>query len=87
MNRNSLSALEEAEHRTVDSLLPWYVNDTLHAHDRARVQAHLQVCYRCREELEFLTDIQLTIAVSDDTVPTVPSNWLENILARTKNRA
>jgi anti-sigma factor RsiW len=86
VNRNTPSALGEAEHRTVDSLLPWYVNATLEMRDRARVEAHLAFCPQCREELELLKDVQLMIAVSDDTAPPASPNSLKDILARIKNQ-
>lgn len=45
--------LRPGEHDTVQELLPWYVNGTLDAGEIARVEAHLQDCAECREELAF----------------------------------
>jgi anti-sigma-K factor RskA len=38
-------------HDRVEQLLPWYVNATLSAEDRAMVDAHLAECAECRDEL------------------------------------
>jgi anti-sigma factor RsiW len=40
-----------AEHHEVSALLPWYVNETLEAPDRQRVEAHVGNCTTCREDL------------------------------------
>jgi len=86
VNRNTPLALGEAEHRTVDSLLPWYVNDTLDVRDRARVQAHLPLCPQCREELELLKEIQSELLSPRDVAPRPTPEGLANILARIKAR-
>lgn len=38
-------------HERVEQLLPWYVNETLPAEERAMVDAHLAECVECRTEL------------------------------------
>jgi anti-sigma factor RsiW len=38
-------------HERVEQLLPWYVNATLPAEERAMVDAHLAECAECRAEL------------------------------------
>lgn len=40
-----------SEHHEVSSLIPWYVNDTLDANERQRVNVHVAVCAVCREDL------------------------------------
>ena len=40
-----------AEHHEVSALLPWYVNETLEAPGRQRVEAHVGNCAACREDL------------------------------------
>jgi hypothetical protein len=40
-----------AEHQEVSALIPWYVNDTLDEHERARVNAHVGECASCRDDL------------------------------------
>lgn len=47
-----------ARHAAVFELLPWYVNGTLAAAERARVVAHLDGCLSCRRELELLEALQ-----------------------------
>jgi anti-sigma factor RsiW len=37
-----------------DALLPWFVNGTLEASERAAVEQHLLGCSRCRDEVAFL---------------------------------
>jgi hypothetical protein len=44
--------LRGTAHELTQSLLPWYVNDTLDADEAALVEAHLQSCDECRNELE-----------------------------------
>lgn len=45
-------------HHTVQTLLPWYVNDSLGAEEHARVQAHLAHCPRCQSEAAWERNIQ-----------------------------
>ncbi|MEQ8231719.1 MAG: zf-HC2 domain-containing protein [Gammaproteobacteria bacterium] len=40
-----------AAHEQVVALLPWYVNGTLTADERALVEGHVAVCLRCRSDL------------------------------------
>lgn len=40
-----------AEHQEVSALIPWYVNETLQERDRERVEAHVDLCAICREDL------------------------------------
>ena len=46
-------SLDSDEHGAVQALLPWYANATLAAAERARVDAHLGTCARCRADVEF----------------------------------
>jgi len=50
--------LDAAAHRSVQALLPWYAAGSLDAGERARVEAHLAVCARCRRELAFDRGLQ-----------------------------
>ncbi len=43
--------LRGSGHDGVQELLPWYLNDTLDADERATVDAHLATCEECRAEL------------------------------------
>lgn len=38
-------------HERLEAMLPWYVNGTLDERGRAEVEAHLQHCATCREEV------------------------------------
>lgn len=51
-----------SEHREICGLLPWYVNGTLRDGERRRVDAHLQACARCREDLRLETCIHAAIS-------------------------
>lgn len=42
----------EPAHDELQGLLPWYVNETLGAPDRVRLELHLRECATCRAELE-----------------------------------
>jgi hypothetical protein len=44
-------SLPEDEHDRIQALLPWYVNDTLEASERADVEAHLPACAPCQADL------------------------------------
>lgn len=48
---NSVNSAFDSAHEAVDRLLPWYVNGTLDADERAAVDAHLASCDRCRAGL------------------------------------
>lgn len=43
--------LLNSPHRATEALLPWLLNGTLSQAERAEVDAHLQACPQCREEL------------------------------------
>ncbi|HEY2781332.1 MAG TPA: zf-HC2 domain-containing protein [Steroidobacteraceae bacterium] len=40
-----------AEHQEVSALIPWYVNETLEEPERKRVDAHVDACAACRDDL------------------------------------
>jgi anti-sigma factor RsiW len=66
----NILTLETAEHGRVELLLPWYVNATLPAGERAEVEAHLARCTRCKSELAFQTRLREwgdAPGVADDT--------------------
>lgn len=54
--------------RETEALLPWYVNGTLDAGERARVEQHLAQCLRCRREADWLRELQATVA-RDEAAP------------------
>jgi Putative zinc-finger len=41
----------EIEHHEISALIPWYVNETIEERDRQRVDAHVNVCVPCRDDL------------------------------------
>ncbi len=45
-------------HRRTWDLIPWVVNDTAPEAERQAVQAHLESCADCRQELEFQRQLQ-----------------------------
>ena len=49
-------------HDDVEGLLPWFVNGTLEADDRARVLRHLDECAYCRDEVDALEAFQAAYA-------------------------
>lgn len=52
-----------------DELLPWYVNDTLGAEERAQVETHLAQCAQCRDEITLLETLQRQIQQHPSVVP------------------
>jgi anti-sigma-K factor RskA len=44
--------LTHDEHREMADLVPWYVNGTLGAPERQRVDAHVLACKACRDDLQ-----------------------------------
>lgn len=54
------------EHRSIVELLPLYVNNSLDAERRVRVDRHLENCSDCRQELAFEQKLQQAIAVNVD---------------------
>ena len=50
---------DDSAHRAADSLLPWFVNETLDEDKRAAVDRHLRECARCRRETELLREVRV----------------------------
>ena len=63
-------------------LLPWYVNGTLDADDRRRVEAALKVSAELREELELLRSISTAVVASTDAIPEPDPNGFARLMAR-----
>jgi hypothetical protein len=63
------------------SLLPWFVNETLSAEDRGRVEAHLADCAPCRAELAAERRIR-TLLRQPEAVQAVPQLGLRKLLSR-----
>jgi hypothetical protein len=45
--------LHDENHWELQRLLPWYVTSRLEPAEHARVEAHLQICEECQEEVRF----------------------------------
>lgn len=67
-------------HRATLGLLPWYLNGTLEAEERTRVETHLSACLVCRRELEAQRALQGALS----TLP--PDSELAQALARMHER-
>lgn len=50
MTEHKLNNEMDAEHREIESLMPWYVNGTLSAPESAAVEQHMAVCAQCQSE-------------------------------------
>jgi len=60
---------EPITHDDASTLLPWYVNGTLDAGERAAVEAHLAHCVACRQELAFLREVAAATAENGAPAP------------------
>lgn len=49
---------EGSDHHEVERLLPWFVNGTLEADERALVAQHLEHCPQCKQELAELFELR-----------------------------
>ncbi|MGE5240612.1 MAG: anti-sigma factor family protein [Bacteroidota bacterium] len=65
-----------------DELLPWYVNGTLANGERQDVEAHLQSCERCRQEVAWLQNLRTQ--VKDDTASSPGELGLHRLLREAK---
>jgi anti-sigma factor RsiW len=74
-------AAESREHEAITLLLPWYVNGTVSALDRQRVDAHVAACAACRNDLEFERRIHARVA-SDAVIEHIPAASLNRLQAR-----
>jgi hypothetical protein len=68
-----------ALHNEVNLLLPWYVNGTLSETDREKVQAHLDVCGDCREELSLCAEMMDSVRQQEAT-PIIPATTAAQVL-------
>lgn len=66
-----MNNLQSSEHRSIDELLPWYVNNTLDDRERVRVERHLKTCATCQENAQLWSQVQSAVR-SDSPVPFVP---------------
>lgn len=80
MNAMRLFHTDDPAHRTTGELLPWYLNGTLAADERQRIEAHLAQCLRCRRELESQRELQAVLAGDE------PERAVERALERAHAR-
>ena len=67
------------DHRLIDRLLPWYVNNTLDAAEHRRVRRHLDTCAECQANVSLLSTVQSTVR-HEIATPMVPPPRTENLL-------
>ena len=72
----------ERNHQRVLELLPWYVNGTLAAGERERVEAHLAACPRCQEETRVCRRTADEIERAGEVAPSPHPVQLQRMLAR-----
>lgn len=73
-------------HQTV-ALLPWYVNGTLSASDRAAVSTHLRECPSCRTELDELVRVDNQIKQTVGAGPLPSTGLAQTVLLRIRQEA
>ncbi|HEX5758721.1 MAG TPA: zf-HC2 domain-containing protein, partial [Thermoanaerobaculia bacterium] len=56
-------------HEQLERLLPWYVNGTLEAGERAALEAHLAACARCRGEVAREEGLAAALRGAEDVAP------------------
>lgn len=79
--------LDIPAHQAVQELLPWFATGQLNAEDTARVEAHLQGCAQCQQDLQWERNMRASFAAAASTSggaqaspPAVPD--VERALAR-----
>jgi hypothetical protein len=65
----------ERSHGDLTELIPWYANGTLSAEERAMVEEHLKTCGACRQELQFLRNVNAAMTGLDEDVPAVEPSF------------
>jgi predicted anti-sigma-YlaC factor YlaD len=73
--------LREDAHLECEELLPWLVNGTLAANDRARIEQHLADCAECRAELAQEQDLHRRMS-AEDRVAYSPAASFEKLWSR-----
>ena len=67
------------DHRLIDRLLPWFVNNTLDAAEYRRVRRHLDTCAACQANVSLLSTVQSTVR-HEIATPMVPPPRTERLL-------
>jgi anti-sigma factor RsiW len=73
---------DERVHQRIWELLPWYVNGTLPDSDRERVEAHVALCRRCRDEVETCRRTAAAVKGQGEVSPSPHPVQLQRTLAR-----
>jgi hypothetical protein len=69
------------EHAELSALIPWYLNATLGDEDRQRLDAHLQTCEVCRDDL--ILERRVYAGVNSETaIEYMPAASLQRLRAR-----
>jgi hypothetical protein len=70
-----------AEHEEISELIPWYVNGTIGAIDRQKLDTHFLTCAACRDEM--LSERRMCEAMSTDSgVEYIPAASFKRLQAR-----
>ena len=74
--------MRASEHEEIAALIPWYVNETLGDAARARLEEHMLVCARCREDLALEQRIRAGMSVDGpiEFMPAASLNRLRGML-------
>ncbi len=73
---------EARGHEELELLLPWYVNGTLEAAERAALDDHLAGCARCRAELAREEGLAATLRATEDVAPAPHPAQLARLMGR-----
>lgn len=63
---NTTTSNDQDQHQQIQLLLPWYINQSLQAHDRLMVDKHIRHCLLCRRELVSLRKLANAVIKSSD---------------------
>jgi hypothetical protein len=69
MTRHTPDSSPDQQHQEVWELLPWYVNRTLEAQERAHVEQHLVRCSACQAEITRCHYIATAVQLAEEPVP------------------
>ncbi len=63
---NTTTSNAPDQHQQIQLLLPWYINQSLQAHDRLLVDKHIRHCLLCRRELVGLRKLANAVIKTSD---------------------
>src|SRR6476659_2426307 len=79
---NERQDYDERIHQRIWELLPWVANGTLSDPERERVEAHLALCRRCRDEVETCRRTAAAVKSQGELAPSPHPVQLQRTLAR-----